>query len=435
MCNQPPKGRPRGRAGVCVVALLAAWTGLTLLVGGNRADDAPALVGVSFAPSPARQPEPQSDASPVREAVVVMDDGTRYTGLLLEQTDERVVLEIGGVELPLRATEVRRVEVLPPVRERYARLRAATPDDNIPGLLTLVRWLVERREYDLAGEELLDIRRQDPSNRDALELERLIAAQRLLEPRQAEEDEDEPEEPSASADVLRTLSSEEINLIRVYELDLDRLPRVIIPREVVERLVEEFRGDPLIPATREGLDDLVRAARRDPERVLDIIFRLKARHLYSQIQVIDNPRSMQMFRDRVHRTWLINGCASCHNTRPDAPRGPTLITRRRNSDATVFSNFLILERYRLEDGTPLINYDDPGESPLLHMGLPRNLARWPHPDVADARGWTPVFLSRSNPSFNNATEWIRSMYRPRPDYPVEYPPPSDQPTAEPRPER
>jgi hypothetical protein len=276
---------------------------------------------------------------------------------------------------------------------------------------------------------------QEPRHPQALELERLIEAQRALnavpgdgaEAATGGEPEEDGGDPNRrSKDPMPVLSEEEINLIRVYELDLARLPRIVIKRETVERLMEEFAGDPLIPSTIEGRDDMLRAARSNPRRVLEIIFRLKARHLYPEIQVIDNPRAMQMFRERVHGTWLVNACATCHNTRPDAPAGPRLITRRPNSDATVYSNFLLLDRYRLADGTALINYDDPAASPLLQMGMPRVTAEYPHPDVAAARGWSPVFLSTNTNNYQNALGWIRAMYRPRPEYPIDYPPDLDR---------
>lgn len=420
-------------AGLAVLAMgLLPWPGAE---PGSRVVDMPGMsawgglrpVSLRGGRAAWAADEPEPNGKP-REAVVVMDDGTRYSGMLISQDDETVVLEIGGIELRLDAGEVGRIDVLPPIRERYERLRGSISDDDIPALLNLVDWLVSRGELELAGEELLGVMRQEPRHPRALELQRLIEAQKALAAA--------PESSGAggegaleggdpdrrSKESMPVLSPEEINLIRVYELDMARLPRIVVKRETVERLIEEFAGDPLIPSTIEGRDELFRAARTNPRRVLEIIFRLKARHLYPEIQVIDNPRAMQMFRERVHGTWLVNACASCHNTRPDAPDGPRFITRRPNSDATVYSNFLILDRYRMADGTALVNYDEPEKSPLLHLGMARAISEHPHPDVAAARGWSPVFLSTSSNNYQSALAWIRAMYRPRPEYPIDYPP-------------
>lgn len=429
-----PQIQPARLAGArtaCAVLLAAAVVGAAplaaTLVGGSARDPVAPLLTVSL---PASAPGSGMRSAlglgdEDEEAVVVMADGTRYTGNLIEQTDEGVVIEVGGIRLRLRASEVSRVILLPPVRERYERLRTSIADDDVPALLGLVEWLISRREYALADEELIGVQRREPRHPRAAELRRLIEAQRLLEgltPNPA----DDPAgrttpRTERQKDQMPVLSAEEINLIRVYELDLDRMPRVVIRRDTIERLIEEYRGDPLIPTTAEGREQLFRAARTNPRRIVEIIFRLKARHLYGEIQVIDNPRAMQLFRDRVHRTWLINACGSCHNTRPDAPRGPRLITRHPNADATVYSNFLIIDRYRLPGGVPLINYEDPAASPLLHLGLPRANSAHPHPTTAASRGWSPVFLSPNANAYQHAIEWIGALYQPRPEYPINYP--------------
>ncbi|HWB19759.1 MAG TPA: hypothetical protein VG711_05620, partial [Phycisphaerales bacterium] len=83
------------------------------------------------------------------------------------------------------------------------------------------------------------------------------------------------------------------------------------------------------------------------------------------------------------------------------------------------SNLLTLERLKLDPQWPLINYEDPEKSLIVQYGLPRNIARKPHPDVS---GWKPAF-SQTNDRLKNATiEWINSMMQPRPEYPVDFEP-------------
>jgi hypothetical protein len=45
------------------------------------------------------------------------------------------------------------------------------------------------------------------------------------------------------------------------------------------------------------------------------------------------------------------------------------------------------------------------------------MARTPHPDV---KGWKPVFSQGTPQLMIDTVEWIRGMYQPRPEYPVEY---------------
>ncbi|MEM7623882.1 MAG: hypothetical protein AAF235_11850, partial [Planctomycetota bacterium] len=71
----------------------------------------------------------------------------------------------------------------------------------------------------------------------------------------------------------------------------------------------------------------------------------------------------------------------------------------------------------------------PEDSPLLHAGIVRERSRWPHPEVGRRRGaagWRPVFHGEGDARFKQAADWIRNMYRPRPDYPIEYEPPTPQ---------
>jgi hypothetical protein len=67
------------------------------------------------------------------------------------------------------------------------------------------------------------------------------------------------------------------------------------------------------------------------------------------------------------------------------------------------------------------------------MGLPRAGSRYPHPPVPAADGradlWRPTFRNAVDRRFIEATEWINSMYRPRPEYPIEYTPPTSSELA------
>jgi hypothetical protein len=205
-------------------------------------------------------------------------------------------------------------------------------------------------------------------------------------------------------------------------VDLGDPPRLSIDREIVLELIEAYAGNELIPQSREG-----RAAleRRPPEQILELMFRLKAREFYGRVDVREEPRAFRLFRDNVHREWLVNSCASnaCHGG--EQAGRLWLNNENQNSERTLYTNFLILERFRLSDGTPLVNYEAPAQSPLLHMALPREESLYPHPLVATSRtaAWRPVIGSVDDARFAGSVEWINAMYRPRPEYPVTYAPP------------
>lgn len=401
------------------------------------ADPAPAPTAEEPIPAPeegASPPESAAESGP-REATVYLKDGQRFTGLLVEQTDEVLVLRIEGIQTRFAAADVDRVRMLRPVLERYEEMRAAIGDDP-DQIVKLAEWLRARERYELALEELDRALGLDPNHAEARQLKVIVAKQIELKQRSR------PRETTASAappaatggdDPPAThvqlsfplLTPEQINLIKVYELDLKRLPRLVIRRETIRKLVEGNIGHPAIPVTQEGREAIYR---KTPREIMELMFRLQARELYGEVQVVDQPESMRLFRDNVHRTWLINSCATnaCHGG-TDAGR-LVLYNRRSGAEPSVYTNFLILERFRLDDGTPLLDYQNPERSPLLHFALPREDALYRHPQVprgiTGADAWRPVFRSTEDRRYQQAVEWLRSMYQPRPDYPIAYTPPA-----------
>ena len=222
------------------------------------------------------------------------------------------------------------------------------------------------------------------------------------------------------------LSDEQINLIRVFEVDLKDPPRMIIPRAAVEQFMTKYAGQLVqgrgqVPTTPEGREQFLR---QKPAEILAWFFDLRAREFYERVEVQENPRGMRQFIDDVHRTWLINACSTtkCHGGE-EAGR-LFLYTRKPNNARSAYTNFLILDRFRTTEGGGLIDYAEPGRSPLLHMGLPRNKALFKHPEVGGlGRVWKPTFDSEDDPKFRAAVSWIQSMYENRSGYPIEYTPP------------
>lgn len=365
--------------------------------------------------------------SVAQECVVTFLNGRTITGILMKSDEDSVVLRINNIDTTYRRARLASVRFLPSVETRYRTFRNALPDNDIEGRLLLVDWLRDRRAYELTVEELTSILVDEPNNAEAKLLKTWLEQHLKL----AQKRTNEPAESSAPAAMKRrgqeqlpTLNDEQINLIRVYEIDLTNPPKLKVEDSTIRRLMKESPDD--FPADQSVRAQILKGS--DLEK-LKLLFRQKARELYNEINVLEDPESMLLFRKSVagKNGWLTNGCATarCHGG-PDAGDF-TLIGTKPNSAETVYTNFLILERYELRDGSPLINYQDPERSPLLQMGLPRTKSLVPHPDV-DAtkygRDWRPVFRSSSSTNFQRTLDWMRSMYTPRPDYGIEYPPPS-----------
>jgi hypothetical protein len=146
------------------------------------------------------------------------------------------------------------------------------------------------------------------------------------------------------------------------------------------------------------------------------------------VEVLSEPYALNLFREDVHNTWLMNGCATsrCHG---GLQGGRLFLHRENHRDERVRStNLLILERLRLEGQPPLVNYEEPMMSLLVQHALPRNRARLPHPDVP---GWRPVFTPIAQPLLERTIAWIEAMMQPRPEYPIDYDPPALDPAPPP----
>jgi hypothetical protein len=394
---------------------------LTLaLLGGLAVHNASPARAQDSVPPPARAEEPE-------RVVIHLADGRRLEGPLVRRSPAEIVIRLAGFDTPFNMRDVLRVDALPPIHERYERLRAAIPDDDLEQRLLLIDWLRDRESFALALTELADLLRQAPDNERALRLKAQIEGMVKLraESMRLRDRDSESRTPTAKAQgkaEFPVLSPDQMNLLRVYEVDLSDPPRMSVSRDTVRRLIEAYSDHELIPKTREG-----RAAleRRPPAHILELMFRLRAREFYNEVRVEGEPKSFELFREGVHRPWLLNSCATsgCHGG--EMAGNLWLKNTNPNAQSTIYTNFLILERYRLADGTPLINYDEPARSPLLHMALPRDVSLYPHPLVATGASsvWRPVIRSVDDRRFARAVEWINAMYRPRPEYPVTYEPP------------
>jgi len=408
---------------------------------------------VAPAPAQSEEPEPAPETQPAPETadiepeptntkrtaeagddvVVILESGERIEGEFVGQDDAYLVVLVGAVNLRIDRASVERVIVLDPPLVRYERMRRLIGDEDVDRLLMLADWLRREKLYEQSLTELNHILEVSPNDGEALRLKKVVENLLALERRARAQDlvrrvDDAPEQadprPGRAPAPTRPkpgefplLRPDQIALMKVYEVDLRDPPRMVVDREVVDRLIRDYGDNPLIPGTREGKEALYR--KTAPE-ILDLMFRVRARELYERVQVLDMPRAVRKFRDHVHAAWLINSCAStrCHG---GSEAGRLQLTNYRpTSEESVFTNLLILERFRTSSGQPLLDFAEPERSVLLQTGLPRNDSLSPHPVVP---GWTPAFRNREARRFAQAVDWLRSMYRPRPDYPIEYTPP------------
>ncbi|MFG0328342.1 MAG: hypothetical protein ACF8PN_00450 [Phycisphaerales bacterium] len=380
----------------------------------------------------AQSPSDQDDvevADVANEVRITLDDGRSFRGVLVKRDRMKVVLRIAGINTEFDARRVTAVNRLKPFEEQYDYLKERIHKDDYEERYDFCEWIYRRDRLELAAQELESLIDDFPTYDPALTLYRTVAleieSRRNRETRPAANPiEANPQAPARGA----LLTEDQVNIIRVYEIDLDDPPRLLIGRETIEKMLNRYADHELMPRSEAGRR---RFYFQPPDELLSTLFQLRARELYHEVRVLSDPESMQRFRSDVHRTWLINSCATtdCHG---GAEAGDLfLFNRNPNEPRVAYTNFLILERTRLE-GKPLLDFDRPEHSTLLQMGLPPGRAIPAHPAI---EGWKPVFHDENDPLFRKSVEWIRSMYQPRPDYGIEYVPPALRDAPEPDPAR
>ncbi|MAD78569.1 MAG: hypothetical protein CMJ51_04260 [Planctomycetaceae bacterium] len=367
--------------------------------------------------------------------MVEMRDGTLLSGLLVKDGYDEVVLRIEGVNTRLPRESVVQTRLDLTTEQKYRRFREQIAPDQYLRRFELASWLFEEDSYELAREELIEIVR-------AIQLPQAIQLLRIVEAQIALENDTLPparsiERPADSGDTgpvdlkdllpKEILSEEDVNLIRVYEIDFRAPPaRVHVSPQTIRDLLETHGSNSLIPGDSAGRTRLFRA---DPLEVVDLMFKLKAREFYPRIEVQSEPPALNLFRQRIHDGWLIPNCATsrCHG---GLDAGRFFLHRRGSKSERVrYTNLLIVERWNELD-QPLIDWENPGRSLLIQYALPRNEARFPHPDV---KGWRPIFTRGNQRLLRESIRWIENMYRPRPGYPVEYEAPVIAPPSLPEP--
>lgn len=378
-----------------------------------------------------REPDPLETLRQKAETQLAGADGARspvqiffrtgqsIVGELVSETVDQVTIEISGVERTFTQSQIDRVVRLASVATRYRQWRAEIPDGDVGQVEQLIHWLVAEDLFHVAHYEVVRLEQQRPRDPRIAALARQIAGQTLLFEQRGL---GVPRVVAPEEKPIPLLSADQINLIRVYEIDLLDPPRIRIDPRDIQAFLLAYRSDPRVPQTPEGRQAMISGS---PLAVLRLMFELRAREFYEKIRVLDDPATMRHFRRDVVQ-WIHVGCATsqCHGG-PNAG-GLRLEFRNHRSEPAVYTNFLILSRFNLADGTPLIDFEKPDESPLLHLGLRRQGSRFPHPEVPREHDgqdqWREVFGRAEDTRWRATTAWIRSLYQPRPDYPVAYPP-------------
>lgn len=308
---------PSALTGVCTIAALIVCGSVgSILLSQQAPNQSASLSTISWIVAEPETTDPGASGEPdknegIRECVITLQSGRTITGELIREDSREVVIGINGIETTFLRKNVSNVVILPPVPERYKQLRASVDDGDIDARLALVEWLRARRAYSLAITELESILLLEPKNPRARLLHTWLKEyDKLAEQREDDGDEESqnpdqdneelqgtPEKPEEPQYQIRRnarplLTPEQINLMKVYEIDLRDPPKMRISDDTMLKLMREF-PDRFSPNENE------RARVLDLPNVekLKLIFSLRARDLYNEIEVLENPQSLDRFKD------------------------------------------------------------------------------------------------------------------------------------------
>ena len=358
------------------------------------------------------------------QVVVTMVDGRQIEGELVRETDEQVVLRIAGIEASFSRENVSSIDVRPSMEQFYRERRAELDDDDIDGRYNLTYELYERGALELAMAEVESLLERFP---DAERVERL---KRVIEHRQRLEAQDpaSPRDLEAARERAAALRAEregtmprlgerDVNRIRVFEIDLEEEPRIQVPREKLQEFLEEYASEPGVPTSSRERGEFLRA---EGHRQLALMFNVQAREFYGDVLVRQDPPALLDFRRNIHNQYVLRYCGTneCHGG-DEAPGNLRLLRAAASRTDTIYTNFYILHSYQNENGY-MIDRDRPEQSLLVQHGLARDAAQTPHPDVT---GWRPRFRDTSDRFFVRYVDFIESLWRPTPDYGIDYHPP------------
>jgi len=213
------------------------------------------------------------DPVPGQTGVVFLNNGQTREGVIIEDAYEHVLMEIEGIRAKLSRDHVDHVELKPTFQQQYESYKAQLQPGQTRNHLTLCHWLIDQRKYELARTELLELLKHDPENHEANRMMRIVEAQLELLAGGFRTSEDQRENgaedgdgskrsgPVYAKDLLpkEIISAEDVNIIRVYEIDFENPPRVSVSPETIRKLIEHYGTSELMPASQTERTELFRA--------------------------------------------------------------------------------------------------------------------------------------------------------------------------------
>jgi len=352
--------------------------------------------------------------------IVLTRDGRTIEGEVSEQGDQ-VIIDRHGMRVVLDRTEVKSISNSGSVLEEYTRRHEKLSPGDIRGRIELARWLLEKKEYDLAREVLAEARRFSMRNADVIAMQQSVDRQQELDELQARKKgpvqlaalDNSAVPPTTKPFTLpppgpvRPLTADEINLVRQNEWAEGQVVRVTFKNDVRRAFVTYMVGK----RTPAEFNRAVPAA-----QAWDILQNGTA-DMKPNVVILQDPPTLVQYK-MIQRSY-INGCANCHTYGKTSSR--FALKWPANSDGDTYANFIILTKYSTRVGERdylLIDRDHPSDSLLLQFALPPNavpVGGVAHPDLD--KKYRGTVRTTSDLNYRRVDEWLNRTLNPvTPDY-------------------
>lgn len=136
-----------------------------------------------------------------------------------------------------------------------------------------------------------------------------------------------------------------------------------------------------------------------------------------RVEFREDPRTFRVFREAV-LPRIVEGCvrSNCHGG--EAARVFRLPVTGSERENLAYASFLVLDSLTV-GGQPLLNRNDPGNSPLLAFLLPPTVREPRHPPVRGV-AVPPLFANEHVRDFVAIRDWIAMLRTPHPAYQLTY---------------
>ncbi len=352
---------------------------------------------------------------------VKLKSGETIIGDVVEQTPEGIKVKRPLATVFYPKDQIVSIEPIHDVKEDYADRLSELKKDDFNSQLALGQWALDNKLYPQAVKHFDEALKLKDDERARLLLRqakaKLEQAQKASETASGGGSDTSTGGESSAFNIKQMVTDDDIQRIRMAELSEDDKVTVDLRKNVVERFLEQVRGQG--DFEKKGAD--AQFNRLSPQSkakyILDHVS--VADPLRSDIIIKTDPAFMREFHSGIWR-WIATSCAaaSCHGS-VKGQGGLKLWNVTGRSDSVDYTNFLILDAFHTKDGLQMIQRDEPEDSLLLQYGLPDNQAKHRHPKERPA-----PFTSRKSPLYKMTRDWILSLKRPlHPEYGITSLPP------------